>query len=288
MALSVVCIGDDCIDAYVGRDPLLMVGGQALNVAVGLHSQGIPVRFMGRVGPDAAGAHIRDTLRDMGIDTDDLVQLPGETGVTCVALDDRGDRRFLLERDGVSAPVTPSQDELRAAASASLVYLSRIVDRTAVTEWLTASGAVVALDLSDEPTPTASWGGPIRFAFWSRTGLDAADVALEGDRLRALGIEEVVCTHGADGATVVSAHGLDHADAVVGPIVDTLGAGDAFAAAYLAARMGERGIGESLHSGLAAAAATCQVRGAWAQQPWTAPPGWDPAVLESTHDTIVP
>jgi sugar/nucleoside kinase (ribokinase family) len=274
VALSVVCIGDNCIDAYVRPAPLLLVGGQAVNVAVGLDSAGIPVRYVGRVGTDAAGAHIRATLTDLGIDTRGLTQLPGETGVTCIALDDRGERQFLLERDGVSAPVTPSPAELEAAAAAPLVYLSRITDREAVTEWLSARGAVIALDLSDEATTAASWRGRIRFAFWSRSGLDGAAVAQEGARLRSLGVEEVVCTLGAGGATVIGPAGVHHAEAMMGPVVDTLGAGDAFAATYLAARMGERNIAESVDLGLAAAAATCRVRGAWTQQPWTAPPDW--------------
>jgi sugar/nucleoside kinase (ribokinase family) len=61
--------------------------------------------------------------------------------------------------------------------------------------------------------------------------------SLDESSLRALGVAEVVVTLGSEGALVLSAAGLEHvaARAVQGE-VDPTGAGDAFIAAYLAAR----------------------------------------------------
>ncbi len=48
-------------------------GGAPANVAVGLQKLGVPTAFIGMVGDDPFGDHLRDVLKSEGVDTSPLL-----------------------------------------------------------------------------------------------------------------------------------------------------------------------------------------------------------------------
>ena len=65
----VVVIGDALIDELRDESGVReLVGGAALNVAVGLQQLGVPAVLIAMVGRDDAGDHIRSYLADYGVE----------------------------------------------------------------------------------------------------------------------------------------------------------------------------------------------------------------------------
>ncbi|HET8926516.1 MAG TPA: PfkB family carbohydrate kinase, partial [Microbacterium sp.] len=65
----VVVVGDALIDELRDeRGVRELIGGAALNVAVGLTRLGVPAALIAMVGDDQDGAHIRAYLADYGVD----------------------------------------------------------------------------------------------------------------------------------------------------------------------------------------------------------------------------
>jgi fructoselysine 6-kinase len=72
-----------------------------------------------------------------------------------------------------------------------------------------------------------------------------------------------VVTLGERGSLALDREGLHRASAVKVKVVDTLGAGDAYIAAFLCASYGGAGVDESMAAGHRAAAEVCTRLGAW-------------------------
>ncbi|HEY5231433.1 MAG TPA: PfkB family carbohydrate kinase, partial [Galbitalea sp.] len=88
-----------------------------------------------------------------------------------------------------------------------------------------------------------------------------ADAQTVAKRLLA-GSRSVVITLGGDGAIVADSTGVTHVPAVRVPVVDTTGAGDAFAGALAASLAGGSDLLIAVQAGIAAGAATVQHVGA--------------------------
>ncbi|HEX3329193.1 MAG TPA: PfkB family carbohydrate kinase, partial [Gaiellales bacterium] len=98
----VATMGDNCLDHYLPPLDREFVGGNALNVAIGLRDHGHDVAYAGAVGSDAAGETVHEAARARGIETSHVQVGPGATGVTTIRLTPDGDRVFESEVLGES------------------------------------------------------------------------------------------------------------------------------------------------------------------------------------------
>ncbi|MFI5910090.1 sugar kinase [Dactylosporangium sp. NPDC051541] len=238
------------------------VAGSESNVAIGLARLGHTVAFCGRVGADAAGGWVRDTLRAEGVD------------VTALHTDPRRPTGLLLrDRPAGGRPVSVAYYRTGSAATAlapadvdeARVATARMVFVSGITAMLSPSAA----DFTDRLIAAASAAGvPVAFDPNVRLRLAAAEdwrrmyarfagrmdtLLLSGEELRRLGLAPdartdpagllsgrtttVVVTHGAAGATATTAAGTVHAAASPVSALDPVGAGDAFTAGWLSARL---------------------------------------------------
>jgi fructoselysine 6-kinase len=110
--VSVACVGDNCIDRYVAPVRPDMVGGNALNVAVGLARRGLETAYLGATGDDDEGRRVVEALAAVDVDTSRITIESGDTAVTIVELTEGGDRVFLEERFGVGTVYHPSRDDV--------------------------------------------------------------------------------------------------------------------------------------------------------------------------------
>ena len=288
----VVVVGDALIDEL--RDDTGVrefVGGAALNVAVGLARLGVPTTLLAMVGDDAAGAHIRSYLADFGVE---LIASAAPVGSSrAVSTRDRhGEPVYVFNDAAKGRRIRFGEKEKAALADAAMVVVSCFPfdDAEQTNEFadaLAEAGAPLAIDpnprsgmMSDRGEFVRGFEALAAQASLVKVGEDDAallyDQPLDAlrERLVDLGVDVVLATQGAAGAT------LEVGDVVITrpvttfrrPIVDTMGAGDAALAATVAgvvrgAPSNEDAWAAILQSAMDVAAATCRFEGALLRTP---------------------
>jgi ribokinase len=242
-------------------------GGAGANVAAWLARAGASVTLIGRVGDDAAGREILEGLRAEGVDTR-LATDPARPTGTCVVLVEPGGERSMLPDPGANAgleavPLPEDATHLHLAGYALLHPGSRPAARA-----LLADAAARGLTISVDPSSAAplARAGAAAFFDWIQgvqlllPNRDEAAVLTSvpdpRGAARALTAHagEVVVKLGAQGALWTDGGEQLRAPAVDVQVVDTTGAGDAFAAGLLAARLAGAGPADALGAGCALAA----------------------------------
>jgi len=242
-------------------------GGAGANVAVWLARAGAAVTLIGRVGDDAAGREAAGGLRAEGVDARLTIDPARPTG-TCVVLVEPGGERSMLPDAGANAgldAVALPEDsaQLHLAGYALLHPGSRPAARA-----LLAAAHDSGLSVSVDPSSAAPLQRTGAAAFLEWVG--GADLllpnreeaaVLTGMRdpkgaARALSAHarEVVVKLGAHGALWSDGQSQLRAPAVDVLVTDTTGAGDAFAAGLLAARLAGADPADALGAGCALAA----------------------------------
>jgi len=110
------------------------LGGAAFNVAFHLKHLGLPVRFISRVGNDPEGDEIRRFVAGKGFRLDDMqIDFGHPTGKVQVALDDKGVPQFDIIADVAYDYLEP--DPVVASAqsdSVEMVYFGTLIQRSEV------------------------------------------------------------------------------------------------------------------------------------------------------------
>ncbi|MBE7187403.1 carbohydrate kinase family protein [Jatrophihabitans endophyticus] len=280
--MHVVCVGDLMVDVLaelpgplaVGSDTPAPVttagGGAAANVAAWLVAAGVESTFVGRAGDDAFGRFAVDELRAAGVRTSVVIDTERPTGTCVVLVDPEGERTMIPSSGANGGPVDV---EAVLPASADLLYLSGYTLLGAASRpfgadvlalarrrgWPVAVDAASAAPLASMPDFLDAVGHDVLlFANTDEavvlTGLDEAAAAAQSLALRC---GRAVVKRGAAGAVWSDGSGVWTAPAV--PVeaaerVDSTGAGDAFAAGFLAASLSGDAPGDSLRGGAALAA----------------------------------
>ncbi|MFS0892854.1 PfkB family carbohydrate kinase [Microbacterium sp. 179-I 3D3 NHS] len=249
---SVVVIGDALIDEIRdGSGVRELVGGAALNVAVGLRRLGVTTALIAMVGDDDAGDHIREYLSDHGVE---LIETPAPRGSSRAVVQRaaNGEPEYVFNDAAQQRSIRYSDEARAAIAAADLVAISCFpFDVSAEVDALVEAshGARLAIDpnprtgmLHDRAAFVEGFERVAVGAEIVKVGADDAAVLYDGDldalraRLRERGAAAVLATAGADGAVLETDAGTVEApiSSLPGRIVDTVGAGDATLAAVAA------------------------------------------------------
>ncbi len=259
---DVVTMGETMVSLRTGT-PLRLGGtlsmsmaGAESNVAIGLARLGHSVRWGGRVGSDEVGAFILRTLRAESVAVDTVVvDTERSTGLMLAERRVAGVSRVSYYRTGSAGSGLSVSD-----AAACLLDAPRILHLTGITPALSASAAEAvteALDLAHRAGALVSFDVNYRSKLWTvqeaRSVLSElvrrADIVIASEdelglvapgdepataqELAAYGVGQLVIKRGARGATVWLEGVAHHAPAITVPVLDTIGAGDAFTAGYL-------------------------------------------------------
>ncbi len=174
-----------------------------------------------------------------------------------------GDRVLVHEELGVSAGYAPDPSELGALPAIEWAHCATLGDGFRDVVARLHELAPVSYDFSTTPVVDAL--DDIDVAFYSLHGSDESAESL-GRRAVAAGATVAVVTQGAAGSVAVDATGATHQPALETLARDTCGAGDSYAAAFVAARVEGCAIADCMHRASRAAAVTCATLGAWPQQ----------------------
>ena len=245
-------IGDALIDEIRDASGVReLVGGAALNVAVGMRRLGVPTTLIAMVGDDEPGEHIREYLRDHDVT---LIDSPAPHGSSraVVTWSQSGEPEYVFNEAAQRRSIRYGDDARAALAQADVVAISCFpFDVPAEVDALVDAlgDARVAVDpnprsgmLSDRAEFVRGFERLAPRADLVKVGADDVELLYDGDldalreRLRELGAGAVLATAGAAGAVLESDAGVFTAPiaSLPGGIVDTVGAGDATLAAVAA------------------------------------------------------
>ena len=233
------------------------VGGDAANEALVLARLGHRPALVSVVGDDAPGDFVRRTLSGAGVDVSAVAIRAGlDTGINIVLVREDGERSFITSRTGslrrmglsdiLPALDSPALAGARVACLASLFVSPQLTlaDTAALFDALKARGLILCAD-----TTRPKGGETLREAGEALSRLDyffpnmeeaaritgEADPEAAADALLRCGVKHVVIKLGGRGCLLKCRNEHHLIPAVEGVnCLDTTGAGDTFAAAFIA------------------------------------------------------
>ncbi len=244
-------IGEVLFDRF--PDGTQVLGGAPFNVAWHLQGFGAKPRFVSRVGDDAAGDRVREAMAAWGMDQSGL-QIDPDHPTGSVDVHFSGNRHsFDILPDQAYDYISPEQ--LAASVvegETGLIYQGTLITRTegmreALAEFLGQTDVPLFVDINlREPWWRAEdLPGLLRRATWVKVNDEELDIlagklAISGDDLEMRGrrmqesfaVVLLILTLGSKGARALEAGAapVEVAPEPAKKVVDTVGAGDAFAA----------------------------------------------------------
>ena len=254
----IVVAGESLIDLSVAADGSVTAtpGGGPYNVARSLGRLGIPVAFLGRLSDDRFGQILRRELIADGVDLALAAETDEPTLLAVAEVDDDGAASYRFHTVGTAAvgltPEHVAHGLPRGTTAVHVGTLGLVLEPMASTiAALVAElpgDVLVMADLNCRPSAIADPAGyRARLArvlartdvvkastddlAWLDPGADLVEAA---HRLLELGPAVVLLTDGGRPARVVTRADVVSVVVPATPVVDTIGAGDAFGAGFLA------------------------------------------------------
>ncbi|HUA47241.1 MAG TPA: carbohydrate kinase [Solirubrobacteraceae bacterium] len=296
----IVVVGEALADLVPdGADHLTVhCGGSPFNTARALARLGQPVSFLGCISEDSLGNRLRAALSADGVSLGNVVTTPLPTTLAFAQLDGSASASYRFYTEGTSAPsldvttalaALPGEFDALHFGSLGLMLAPLAEAVTAVVAAAASRRALTVLDpnvrpslIGDRPrylarlervlSRTDLVKASVEDLAWLEPGIDPK---LAAQHLLDRGPRIVIVTRGADGATVVSTAGAATVRAPRVTVVDTIGAGDAFSAGFLA-WWRHRGLGSAelpdLDMVAEAARFACLVASRTVERPGASPP----------------
>lgn len=284
---EIVCIGETMIlvsptDSALSSavEATITLGGAESNVAAGIVAAGHRAAWASRLGDDPLGVRISDELSRRGIQVWATRDPDAPTGVMFKDPGADGSSIYYYRRGSAASRMGPGHLNARDLAGTKIVHTTGITPALSPTcramvdalfDDARAAGALVSFDVND------------RRPLWSMTEAaqtlsrlaNAADITFVGrdeaeriwstataTEIRSFlpGCRLLIVKDGDVGATAFDGD----ADPVFVPapvvdVVEPVGAGDAFAAGFLAATLEEKSLGDRLQAGHDAAARVLRI-----------------------------
>lgn len=269
----VVCVGVCSLDAIavVDRFPqpdqrltaeevVHAGGGPAATAAVAAGRLGVPTHFVGTVGDDPEGRRLVAELADEGIGTEGVTVAAERATTAAVVISDRSRAtRAICVRP--LEDLVLNTDAVRLVRAAHWVHVDHL-------GWPAVRAALADVAPADRPRISVDLGYPV--AGCDPRGVDLyapsdqllqtqyPDLPVE-EALALSGAVRAVATQGADGAIGRDADGsLHRVPGLAVDAVSTLGAGDVFHGALLAATVRGRPLPEAIEEAVTVAALSCR------------------------------
>jgi fructokinase len=299
---GVILVGGEALfDVVAGDDETLEAhpGGGPFNAARAIARLERPVAYLGRLSSDRFGARLERILADDGVSLEAVVRTEDPTTLALAELGDGGSvSRYRFYTQGTSAAgltseaalvALPERVDILFVGTLGLVLEPMASALEAVVDRLSDTDTMIAVDPNCRPHVIGDPAAYRKRLKWILARTDLLKVSeedvefLDPDRdpvraTRALlvdGPSVGILTRGGDGAVVVTPDD----EVVVTPppakVVDTIGAGDAFAGGFLS-WWRERGLGaeplRDLETVVEAAEFACRVAARTCERAGASPP----------------
>jgi 2-dehydro-3-deoxygluconokinase len=265
----------------------MSIAGAESNVAIGLARLGHQVSYVSRMGDDELGEFALRTLRAEGVGIDEVVVQPGgATGMILFDVGPGGRRRVHYRRsDSAAGNLSPDDMAVALQRGARILHVSGItpaLGEGAARATLEAArqvrrdGGTVCLDVNFR---SKLWQ-PAEAAAVLRQLLPHLDILIASvdelcimadgatedaqvSELLGAGIREVAVKRGDRGATAHTSETQVSKPALRVPVVDPIGAGDAFCAGYLSGLLDDLPLSDRVARAVALGAAAVASSGDW-------------------------
>ncbi len=228
-------------------------GGKGANQAVAAARLGGAVSMVGKVGADAFGVELRESLQESNVNTEAVEFVPGSSGVALITTDPKGENAITVVA-GANAQVSPADLDANITLIRSAgILLTQLEIPLATVEYLAAIAAQERIPLVLDPAPacflppsvlqSVDWLTPNETetcillgrgpqVLSEKLGEDAANALLD------CGSRNVILKLGDRGCYVALSDGTRQlVPAYAVEAVDTTAAGDAFNGAFAVALM---------------------------------------------------
>ena len=269
----------------------LGMGGSESNFAIALRRLGTSVTWVGRVGMDSLGDLVLRELAAEGIVVDPLRDEAAPTGLMIKERRTMDHLKVWYYRSAsAGSRLSPEDIPVERIANARLLHLTGITPALSPSA---ARAAQYALDIARDAGVLVSFDLNYRAALWNpdeagavfRNFIAGADIVFAGDdeaavavgaagsslelarRVASLGPSQAVIKRGSAGCAAVI-DGVEYGqEAVHVNAIDTVGAGDAFVAGYIADLLAGTSVQERLLTAVRTGAFACLVPGDWEGMP---------------------
>ena len=250
--MTIVVAGEALFDLVLGRDGEVHAhpGGGPFNASRTIGRLGTPVTFLGGVSTDVFGRRLAAMLAEDGVEHPRELITDAPTTLAMAELAGDGGASYRFYTDGTAAARAIDPASLPSAVDALLIgTLGLVIEplATSIERLVELADVPVLLDANVRPSAitderayrermtrllehTDVLKASDDDLAWIAPSTDPVDAALR------LGAPVTLLTRGADGATVVTADAAIEIPAPRVDVVDTIGAGDAFAGAFLTRR----------------------------------------------------
>ncbi|SDK58931.1 ribokinase [Lentzea albidocapillata subsp. violacea] len=226
-------------ETVLGGDTVVLPGGKGANTAVAAARVGASVALVGAVGGDGYGSLLRESLESSGVDTALVKTSSRPTGIAYITVTPDGENSIVVS-PGANADVSLSDVDALSFGGVQVLTCSLEVPLETVVHAIGAAsraGVRTVLNLSPVAQLPAETLRQLTVLIVNEH--EAAQLASDWRSLLELGPSSAIVTLGSRGAAVVQESGVVEVPAIeVDEVVDTTGAGDAFAGA-LSARLAE-------------------------------------------------
>lgn len=269
----------------------LGMGGSETNFAIALRRLGTSVSWIGRLGADSLGDLVQREIRAEDVQAVVVRDASAPTGLMIKERRTEKHQKVWYYRAGSAGSKLCAAD-----LPVSLISRARLLHLTGITPALSteAAGAVdSAIEIAHAAGAVVSFDLNYRAALWSeaeagaayRKILPKADVVFAGDeeaaiavgpaedpmelarRIAAFGPRQVIIKLGDAGAVALIDGNEYRREAIKVQALDTVGAGDAFVAGYIAELLGGLDPLQRLDTAVRTGAFACLVPGDWEGMP---------------------
>lgn len=264
----------------------LGIGGSESNVAIGLQRLGVQAVWCGRIGADSLGPLIDREIRAEGVDVRITVDPSAPTGLMIKERRTPSTQRVSYYRAGsAGSRICPNDVDDQLIANAALLHVSGITPALSPQAQTTLRHAIAVARAASVPV---SFDLNYRANLWPaeaaashyRDIIPLADIVFAGDaeaaiavgeaepeelarRIASMGPSQVLIKLGEAGALGLIDREFHRQEAISVNAVDTVGAGDAFVAGYLAEFIGGLNPADRLKTAVATGAFACLITGDW-------------------------